>query len=80
VEYLVLLSGKLYLQSLDGKAYQGKTLAYSNIFKLQPEKFNKNVTRAQCYKTFYVRALRIFVLSYSVCPWEAFPALSNVCG
>ncbi len=26
------------------------------------------------YKTFYVRNLRIFVMSYSVCPWQAFPA------
>jgi hypothetical protein len=28
----------------------------------------------QCYKTFYVRNLRIFILSYSVCPWQGFPA------
>jgi hypothetical protein len=36
-------------------------------------------TRAQCYKTFYVCNLRIFAISYSVCPWQAFPALSNGC-
>jgi hypothetical protein len=29
---------------------------------------------AQCYKTFSVRNLRIFVISESVCPWQAFPA------
>ncbi len=36
--------------------------------------------RCQCYKTFYGRKLRLFVLSYSVCPWQAFPAKPNVCG
>jgi hypothetical protein len=32
------------------------------------------------YKTFYDPNLRIFVISWSVCPWQASPALSNVCG
>jgi len=31
-------------------------------------------TSAQCYKTFHVRNLRIFVISQSVCPWQGFPA------
>ncbi len=31
----------------------------------------------QCCKTFYVRDLRIFVISLSVCPWQAFPDYSN---
>ncbi len=31
------------------------------------------------YKTFYGRNLRIFVISYIVCPWQAFPVYSNVC-
>ncbi len=30
--------------------------------------------RALYYKTFYGRNLRIFVISQSVCPWQAFPA------
>jgi hypothetical protein len=30
--------------------------------------------KGQCYKTFYARNLRIFVISQSVCPWPAFPA------
>jgi hypothetical protein len=34
----------------------------------------------QCYETFSVRNLRIFVISLSACPWQAFPALSNDCG
>jgi hypothetical protein len=29
---------------------------------------------AQCYKTFYVCNLKIFIASYSVCPWPAFLA------
>ncbi len=33
----------------------------------------------QCHKNFFVRNLRIFVISQSVCPWQAFPAQSNVC-
>jgi len=35
---------------------------------------------AQCYKTFFVRNLRIFVISLSVCLWHTLPAYSNVCG
>ncbi len=31
--------------------------------------------RAQYYKTFYVPILRLYVISKSVCPWQAFPAL-----
>jgi hypothetical protein len=30
--------------------------------------------RDQCYQTFFVRDLRIFALSCSVCPKQAFPA------
>jgi hypothetical protein len=32
-----------------------------------------------CYKTFYGRNLQIFVISYSACPCQTFPAWSNVC-
>jgi len=31
-------------------------------------------TRDQCYKTFYVRNLRMVVEFYSLCPWQACPA------
>jgi hypothetical protein len=34
---------------------------------------------AQCYETFYGRNLRYFVISLSVCLWEAFPTYYNVC-
>jgi hypothetical protein len=40
----------------------------------------KFLARAQCDKTFHVRNLRIFVLSYSVCPSQVSSAWSNVRG
>ncbi len=43
------------------------------------KKFYNIEPRAQCYKTFYDRNLRIFVISQSVCQRQAFPAQSNVC-
>jgi hypothetical protein len=32
----------------------------------------------QRYKTFYDRNLRMFLISYSVCPWQASSAYSHV--
>jgi hypothetical protein len=32
---------------------------------------------AECYKTFYFRTLRMFVIGLSICPWTAY---SDVCG
>ncbi len=32
----------------------------------------KGLSISQCYETFYVRNLRIFIIIYSVCPWQAF--------
>jgi hypothetical protein len=34
----------------------------------------------QCYKTFYDRKLRIFVVGYSFCSKQTFPAMPIVCG
>jgi len=34
---------------------------------------------AKCYKTFYSRNLRMFVISFSVYPCQAFPVQSDVC-
>jgi hypothetical protein len=34
----------------------------------------------QCHKTLYVRNLRVFVIRKSVCHWQIFTSLSNVCG
>ncbi len=41
----------------------------------------QNSPSAWCLRniTFYDGKLRIFVISQSVCPWQAFPAQSNVC-
>jgi hypothetical protein len=38
------------------------------------------ISRGLYYKTYYGRHLRIFVINQSVCPWQAFPAKSNVYG
>jgi hypothetical protein len=35
------------------------------------------LTFGQFYKNFFVHNLSIFVMSYSVCPWQAFPPSSN---
>jgi hypothetical protein len=37
-------------------------------------------TWARCYKTLYVRNVRIFIIGESVCPRHAFQATSNACG
>jgi hypothetical protein len=34
-------------------------------------------SRAQYYKKIYGRKSRLFIISQSVCPWQAFPAYSN---
>jgi hypothetical protein len=36
-------------------------------------------SRNQYYKTFCGRKLWLFIINKSVCPWQAFPAQSNVC-
>jgi hypothetical protein len=37
-------------------------------------------TQGLKYQTFYGCNLQIFVMSHSVCPWQAVPVQSNVCG
>jgi hypothetical protein len=36
---------------------------------------NVNIIWTQCYKTFYTYNLRIFVISWSVCSWQALLSL-----
>ncbi len=53
----------------------GSTMVEHSPRQLQLEGSNPttaDVTGGQCYKTFYVRSIRIFVVS--VCPWQAFQA------
>ena len=57
-----------YLESPDGQS--------SNLYLNVVNFFN---TWVQCFKTFYVRNLRFFLISWSVCPWQAFLAKSSVC-
>jgi hypothetical protein len=53
--------------------------ADSGIYAVAFELGNLSVIRAQRYKTFYNCILQIFLISYSVCPCQVFPALSDVC-
>ncbi len=46
----------------------------------EEKKFSNLETRSQCYKTLYVCNLRMILISQSVCPLQAFPAQSNICG
>ena len=41
------------------------------------KKFHSTGPRAKCYKTFYGRNLRTFVINLSLCPWQAFLVYSN---
>jgi hypothetical protein len=34
----------------------------------------KGLNSARCFKNFYGRKLRLFKVSYNICPWQAFPA------
>ncbi len=54
-------------------------LDWPKLFLLNKSRLQHRDTGAwgQCYKTFFVRDLRIFVISESVCPWQAFSIQSN---
>ncbi len=43
---------------------------------LLTDSFNENLFDiwGQCYKSFYGRKLRLFIISQSICHWQAFPA------
>ncbi len=57
------------------------TLVEQFTHNLKIDSSNPNtVTRGQCYKTFFLRNLRIFVISQSVCPQQAFLVQFIVCG
>jgi hypothetical protein len=48
--------------------------------RLQIRNVLQHMPQGQCYKTFYGRKLRLFIISSSVCSWQAFPDKSYVCG
>ncbi len=63
------------------KACRGQTLQpLTKACYLWTKKFYNIGSRCQCLKTFFVRTLQIFVISYRICQWQASPAKSNVCG
>jgi hypothetical protein len=51
-----------------------------NIRKLQMQKLITLAPWVQSYKTFYVRNSQMFIISLSVCSWQAFPALLGMPG
>ncbi len=53
---------------------------YSSLLtgKINEKMCNDIDTRCLCYKTFYSNNLNYFVISWSVCPWQDFPAKSYV--
>ncbi len=50
----------------------------TKIRNLRAKKFYNIGPR--CYEYFYGRNLQMDQISWSVCPFQAFPALSNICG
>jgi hypothetical protein len=62
-------------QHADAADLKNRTLTQKDI-----EALRRISVWCRRYKTFYGRKLQIFVICYSVCPWQAFPALPNVCG
>ncbi len=58
-----------------GKAWKGQMFQLLELFNCGAnKKFYDIGPGAQCYKTFYVRNLRMFVISYNVCQLQDFPA------
>jgi hypothetical protein len=54
--------------------YQTKKKFYTSKIRCWFKHWRQPTTRPPFYVTFYVRNLRIFVISQSVCPWQAFSA------
>ncbi len=61
----------------DVKACQGQTIWLITNIRLHAHKSFIVQTPGADVKKLYGRNLRVFVLSYSVCPWQAFQARSN---
>jgi len=53
-------------------------IPWSMLFRHCARKNPHKHDSGKCYKTFYSHNLIIFIISYSVCPWQAFQALFYV--
>jgi hypothetical protein len=51
-----------------------------NIAIVKCDSVDLKIACGKSYKTFYSCNLRISVISWSVYPWQSFPAKSDVCG
>jgi hypothetical protein len=72
------------MHSMNGAAYFTKAVSYERkmFMKLTTgrNKTGRQRSSGAMLQNFFVRNLWISVISWSVCPWQAFPAKSNVCG
>ncbi len=65
-------SSRIYFYSQDRKYYIGRhNIEHNDIQPNQQTLDQVGKARGQCYKTLYVRNLRIFLISQSVCVWQA---------
>ncbi len=75
--YINAVSLKLFLQNLHYD-YLSRAALYRRLLELSKVRSSVVVfCRGLYYKTFFGRNLKIFTISYSVCPWQAFPAHSS---
>ncbi len=66
----------LWITLIEKKCRGGfwNNLQHINKFSNTKHPFVFQLSWDQCYKTFYGHILRIFIISLSFCPWQAFPA------
>jgi len=64
--------------SFDQNVREGDDITFKFVRAMYDQKVETTLftlgCRGQYYKTFYGRNLRISVISWSVCPWQASPA------
>ncbi len=80
----------LYICRISNKFDLNQATRVSHISIITQEKISQTTvslyfnfplsTSRKCYKNFYNLKLRLFIISQSVCPWQAFPAQPNACG
>ncbi len=73
IEILLLIEREtfsvIYFYNQDRKYYIGRhNIEHNDIQPNQQTLDQVGKARGQCYKTLYVRNLRIFIISQSVCP------------
>jgi hypothetical protein len=70
---MIALHGSMHAMKYSAD-YIARAVSYAH------EVFMKLTTVANVTKLFTAVSYAFFIISYSVCPWQAFPAKSNVFG